>query len=458
MKTVIDLFCGAGGTTTGVHLSGKAKVIACINHDPVAIRSHAANHPDCKHYIEDIRLFDEKLLPKCDFITMSAECTHFSIAKGGESRDADSRTLSEELIRYALHCEPTYIIVENVKEFLSWSELVHKTDKKGNLVFKPNGQPYLVPNVDKNQHGVLYRQWVKSIKAMGYEYKYKILNSADFGAYTSRERYFGIFAKKGNPIKFPPPTHAKNGSKYTLPKWNAVRKLLDMENKGTSIFGRKKPLCENTLKRIYAGLQKFVPNQQNSWIVKFLSNNPNTGVNSGNSIDMPLATITTQNRLGVASIAFIDSYKTNHVPTSLYYPLPTITTQGNKSLVSVSVFIDEYYGKGKAKSIDKPCPTIPTVGRFSLVSCESCEQDYTNYAYNGSQDDSQYTRLIKDFMHQNGIEDIKMRMLTVQELKKIQGFPEDYVLLGSETQQRKFIGNSVVPIVIQKIIENLYPN
>lgn len=156
MKTVVDLFCGAGGTTTGVQWSGKAKVIACINHDSTAIKSHAANHPDCKHYIEDIRLFNEKLLPKCDIITMSAKCTHFSIAKGGESRNADSRTLSEELYRYIEHCDPTYIVVENVKEFLTWADLVHKKDRKGNLVFKSNGEPYMIPCTDRFKKGAKY--------------------------------------------------------------------------------------------------------------------------------------------------------------------------------------------------------------------------------------------------------------------------------------------------------------
>jgi DNA (cytosine-5)-methyltransferase 1 len=112
-KTVIDLFCGAGGTTTGVHNSKNAEVICCINHDAMAIKSHFANYPNCKHYTEDIRLFNEKLLPQCDILTVSAECTHFSIAKGGESRNADSRTLSEELYRYIAHCNPTIVQKNN---------------------------------------------------------------------------------------------------------------------------------------------------------------------------------------------------------------------------------------------------------------------------------------------------------------------------------------------------------
>lgn len=164
---IIDLFCGAGGATCGMEASGVAEIIACINHDELAIRSHSANHPHCKHYTEDIRLFDEHLLPQCDVIWMSAECTHFSIAKGGESRNADSRTLSEEIYRYAAHCNPNYIIVENVKEFLTWAPLVQKKDSKGNLVFKSNGEPYMVPDVDKHKLGSEYKKWVKKLEAMG---------------------------------------------------------------------------------------------------------------------------------------------------------------------------------------------------------------------------------------------------------------------------------------------------
>jgi len=425
---VIDLFCGAGGTTTGVHLSGKAEVIACINHDATAIKSHAANYPNCKHYIEDIRLFDEKILPLCDIITMSAECTHFSIAKGGESRNADSRTLSEELYRYIAHCNPTYIVVENVKEFLTWAELVQKKDKQGNLVFKPNGEPYMIPDTDVFNKGKKYREWVRTIKAMEYEYKYKVLNSADFGAYTSRLRYFGIFAKKGNAIRFPKPTHAEKGCENTVPKWKSVRELLDFENKGTSIFDRSKPLSEKTLKRIYAGLQKFVPNEAN-WIVKWLSNNPRTGINSGKSCNVPLDTIACQNRLGLASVEFNTPQPKENVFTA---------------------FMDKYYGISNAQPLTKPCCTITTVDRFSLIQAE---HGNTNTMIQAN--DSPYTKLIKEFMQANGIKDITMRMLTVQELKEIQGFPKDYILLGNQAQQKKFIGNSVVPQQMESIIKSL---
>ena len=119
--TAGDLFCGAGGTTTGFDNSGLIDVKFCVNHDPLAIRSHAKNHPGCLHHTEDITAFNEKQLPKVDVLWASLECTHFSRAKGGESRDPDSRSLAEHMYRYIQQCEPDFFIVENVIEFLSWS-------------------------------------------------------------------------------------------------------------------------------------------------------------------------------------------------------------------------------------------------------------------------------------------------------------------------------------------------
>jgi DNA (cytosine-5)-methyltransferase 1 len=519
------LFCGAGGSTTGAHLSGVAEVVACINHDALAIRSHEANYPECAHYTEDIRLFDEKLLPKVDIITMSAECVHFSIAKGGASRNADSRTLSGELFRYIEHCEPFIVIVENVKEFMTWSPLVQKTDKAGKPVFSPNGRPYMVPDVDKNKLGCLYKEWVGKIKAMGYEYQSRILNSADFGAYTSRKRYFGIFVKRGMCIKFPLPTHAKNPpANSPISRWKAVRDLLDFKNKGQSIFDRKTPLKENTLKRIFAGLQKFVPQSAKEWILKFLSNSPLTGTNRGATVEEPLHTITTQGRLGIAQVEFIDSYKTRiDAISSIESPLPTLDTKCIKSLVTTEMsvaFLDKYYGISNPQSVDKPCDTITTVDRFSLIQPLFIDKQFTNCKgqsieraldtimpvnkfaivqgeflmtdqydskgydiatphptivacdkntwliqaqagakepkYTIQESDSEYTRKIKLFMQAHGISDIFMRMLCVDtELKVIQGFPADYVLLGTRKDRKKFVGNSVVPQMMAALIETI---
>ena len=195
----IDLFCGAGGTSTGVEsakINGLqcAKVIACVNHDANAIASHAANHPDSLHFTEDIRTLDlspmvsytnkmKTMYPEASTVLWaSLECTNFSKAKGGQARDADSRTLAEHLFRYIEALNPDYIQIENVEEFMGWGDM---TD---------SGKPI------SSDKGKSYLRWVKNVKKYGYRFQHKILNAADFGAYTSRKRFFGIFAKPGLPI------------------------------------------------------------------------------------------------------------------------------------------------------------------------------------------------------------------------------------------------------------------
>ena len=202
----IDLFCGAGGTSTGVEdarIDGEkcAKVIACVNHDANAIASHAANHPEALHFTEDIRTLNlmplvahlgrcRKQYPRAKVVLWaSLECTNFSKAKGGLPRDADSRTLAEHLYRYVEVLKPDYIQIENVEEFMSWGEL----DCDGKPLSKHKGSCYI--------------SWVNRMCAYGYHYDFRILNAADFGAYTSRKRYFGQFAKKGLTISFPKQTY-----------------------------------------------------------------------------------------------------------------------------------------------------------------------------------------------------------------------------------------------------------
>ena len=191
---VIDLFCGAGGLSEGVEearLDGNkcAKVVCCVNHDKNAIFSHDANIPDALHFIEDIRTLElspistiveriRQLYPDAMIMLhASLECTNFSKAKGGQPRDADSRTLAEHLFRYIDVIDPDYIQIENVEEFMSWGDM------------DENGKPI---SMDK---GRLYQKWVRNVKKYGYNFEHRILNAADFGAYTTRKRFFAIFAK-----------------------------------------------------------------------------------------------------------------------------------------------------------------------------------------------------------------------------------------------------------------------
>ena len=500
----IDLFCGAGGTSTGVEnatVGGDkcARVIACVNHDRNAILSHQANHPDTLHFTEDIRTLDltrlvehlkrmkTKYPSALVVLWASLECTNFSKAKGGRPRDADSRTLAEHLFRYIEQLNPDYIQIENVEEFMSWGDM----DDKGHPISKDKGRCYV--------------RWTNHVMQYGYHYDWRILNSADYGAYTSRRRFFGQFARTSLPISFPVPTYAKEpgyGMFQPYKRWKPVKDVLDLDDEGESIFDRKKPLCEKTLQRIYAGLLKFVAGGKDAFLIKYNSMNQ-SGKYQAPDIDEPCPTVACQSRLGIAKVNFIskafsgDPYSKNQ---SVDLPAGAITTKDHHS------FVTAYYGNGHNLSVEEPCPTV-TTDRFGLVSTHFLDQQYGNgtpcgigkpaptvtanpksslvttrqYLMNpqfqsagGSVDspcftliarmdkmppylvstekslgiqlydtDSPMTLEIKCFMALYGIIDIKMRMLNVRELKRIMGFPDNYVLIGNQADQKKFIGNAV---------------
>lgn len=534
----IDLFCGAGGTSTGVNLARMhgeqcAKVIACVNHDANAIASHAANHPEALHFTEDIRTLELSPLvehtKKCReqypgallVLWASLECTNFSKAKGGQPRDADSRTLAEHLFRYIEALQPEYIQIENVEEFMCWGEL----DENGHPVSRHKGSSYL--------------QWVNNVKKYGYGYDWRLLNAADFGAYTSRKRFFGQFALLPLPIVFPYPTHTKHPEVFKqslfpekIKAWKPVREVLDLNVEGESIFGRKKPLVEKTLERIYAGLVKFVAGGKDAFIVKYNSVNGKTGKYVAPSVDEPCPTVACQNRLGVAKVQFLSKQfggspagknisveepsgtitcRDHHAFVSAYYggsfnssidkPAPTLTTKDRLGLVS-SHFLEMQYGNGTPASTDEPAPAVTTNPKHNLVSVKPWIMN-TNFSNVGSsidepsqtitanrkwqylmnpqfvsnggsidkpcftliarmdkmppylistkeglsieiyETDSPMTIKIKEFMALYCICDIRMRMLRIPELKRIMGFPEDYRLIGTQAEQKKFIGNAV---------------
>lgn len=541
----IDLFCGAGGTSTGVesarYCDAKcAKVIACVNHDANAIASHAANHPDAMHFTEDIRTLNLKPLIKHlagkrkeypgapVVLWASLECTNFSKAKGGQPRDADSRTLAEHLFRYIEAIRPDYIQIENVEEFMCWGDM----DEHGKPISKEKGRCYI--------------RWCNKVCTYGYDFDWRILNAANYGAYTSRKRFFGIFARHGMPIVFPVQTHTRRvDSSYgglfsseCLRPWKAVKEVLDFSDRGETIF-REKALSENTLERIFAGLVKFVAGGKEAFLVKW-----NSMSKKGNyrapGVDEPCPVVTTQNRLGMAQVSFLSkaysgdptsknisvggpagaiTCKDHHVFLTAYYgnggnrsveePAPTLTTKDRLA------FIDMQYGNGTPSSIEQPSPAVTTNPKQNLVSCEHWIMN-TNFKNVGSSidepaqtitanrkwhylmnpqfrsaggdiekpcftliarmdkrppylveadtegellpfirqtenglvyeiygTDSPMTKQIKEFMAMYCIVNITMRMLRVKELKRIMGFPEDYVLVGTQTEQKKFIGNAV---------------
>lgn len=541
----IDLFCGAGGTSTGVEsatIGGQkcARVIACVNHDKNAIASHLANHPEAKHYTEDIRTLDlttliehtaQERAKNPDSVLVlwaSLECTNFSRAKGGQPRDADSRTLAEHLFRYIDALKPEYIQIENVKEFMMWGDL----DEFGKPISKDAGRCYV--------------NWVNNVCKRGYDFQHRILNSADYGAYTSRERFFGIFAMKGYPIAFPEPTHSKHPETnlfHNVEGWKPVKDVLDLNDAGHSIF-REKPLSEKTLQRIYAGLIKFVAGGKDAFLIKWNSMS-RKGKYIPPSLDDPCPTVACQNRLGLAKVsflskqfsgepmgkntsidkpagtitcvdhhAFITAYYGNGGNSSLHDPSPTVTTKDRLGLVKMQ-FLDQQYGNGTAASIESPSGTITATPKQNLVTVRPWIMDtgFSNvgksidepagvvtanhkwsylmnpqFASSGApldkpcftliarmdkkppylvttelgpvvaiyEDDSPMTVKIKEFMALYGICNIYMRMLKIPELKRIMGFPDNYVLVGTKAEQKKYIGNAVETHVANALCSALY--
>lgn len=516
----IDLFCGAGGTTTGVEsarISNKkcAKVIACVNHDANAIASHAANHPDALHFTEDIRTLDMQPLSvhleRCRrkypeakvVIWASLECTNFSKAKGGMPRDADSRTLAEHLFRYIEALTPDYIYIENVEEFMCWGDI----DQNGKPLSRDRGRCFI--------------RWVNRVKQYGYNFSHRILNAADYGAYTSRKRLFIIFGKKGLPIAFPFADYARSGAEIglfdeTIHRWKPVRDVLDLDDEGTSIFTRSKPLCEKTLERIYAGLLRFVAGGKDAFLVKYNSmSRYNKYVAPG--IDEPSPTVTCQSRLRIAKVHFLSKYfsgdpesknisidqpagsitcKDHHSFITAFYgngfnrsiedPSPTITCNDRIALVTTKFYQNEYSGGGKISSIDEPNPAVLTTPKQKLVTAKQYLMNPQYKSSGGSidspcftlidrmdkmppylitikdgigisiyEDDSPMTIKIKEFMAMYGIIDIYMRMLKVSELKRIMGFPDNYVLVGTQSEQKKFIGNAVEVNMSRRLCEAL---
>ncbi len=407
---VVDLFCGFGGTTTGfLKTKGLAKVIACVNHDPKAIKSHWLNHKSVKHFEEDIRTLDLAPLvalvkkwrakyPDAKLILWaSLECTNFSKAKGGKPRDADSRTLADHLPRYREALDPDYIQIENVVEFMAWGPL----DDAGKPISKRNGEDWL--------------RWRTEMCGNRYVDDWKQLNSADFGAHTSRNRLFGIFAKHGLPITWPQATHCKKplgGDLFAAPlkKWKAVKEVLDLDQEGDSIFSRKVPLVDKSLERIYAGLIKFVAGGKDAFITKYYSGRPEGKVislegpagsirtkdgqsliqtnfmlqnNGGNpngkvfGLDNPSRTLTTfGGQINIVNAEFLLKYnstdpKTGNVSpgSDINEPSPVLATQQRLALVNTN-FLNIHYSGSSNGDVNAPIGTVTPKDRYSLITAQ----------------------------------------------------------------------------------------
>lgn len=438
---IVDLFAGGGGASEGIRMALGCDPDLAINHDPEAVAMHKQNHPGCRHLIEDVWSVDPSWATQgkpVDLLWASPDCTHHSKAKGSApNRDDKRRSLACVITdKWVPACWPETIIMENVEEFKSWGPVDHC----GRVIASAKGDTF--------------RWFVKRLRRYGYRVEYRELRACDFGAPTIRKRLF-LIAKRGSAkIIWPEPTH---GPGRTEP-YRTAADCIDWSLPCPSIFERKKPLADATLRRIAKGIMRYVVNNPKPFIVTYYGDK--SGEFRGHGIDEPIRTQTTENRHAVvvpyltehanassqrvfaaseplrtqcAQVkgghfalvsAFLAKHFTGVVGSDLRQPIGTVTTVDHHSLVAAMLI--KYYGADQDPRLESPLHTITTKDRFGLVTVQVEGEPYY-------------------------IADIGLRMLQPRELFRAQGFPDSYVIDHAggkpltKTSQVRMCGNSVCP-------------
>jgi len=346
-----DLFCGAGGTSTGLYKAclelGYGLDLLAINHWDIAIDTHSKNHPYARHICENLDNVNPRkvvLNGKLDLLIASPECTHHSNARGGKPCSDQSRASAWHILRWAEALQIQNILIENVREFKNWG---------------PLGSNFLPL---KKRKGETFQAFLAALTSLGYKLDYRVLNAAYYGDPTTRERLFIIARRGRKPIHWPQPTHTPEGSKELFgktKKWHTAREIIDWSIPGNSIFKRKHPLSPNTMRRIMAGLQKFSGKELEPFLVMLYKSN------DARSVNRPMPTVTAKgNHIGVCE-PFIVQFNRNSKPVSVKEPLPAQTTKEHFGVCQP--YLIEYYGNGKAHSINKPLHTVTTKERFAIL-------------------------------------------------------------------------------------------
>ena len=352
---IIDMFAGGGGASVGIELAlGRSPDIA-VNHDPAAILMHKTNHPHTLHLTEDVFEVDLLKYTKGKHVALmwaSPDCTQFSKAKGGKPRESGIRMLPWAVYKHAKAVHPDVIIMENVEEIQQWGPL----DK--------NGHPI------KEQAGEEYQRFIAAIKSMGYVFDCRELVAADYGAPTTRKRWYAIFRCDGQPIVWPEQTHSKDGAVPGTAPWEPIWKYLNLLDFGKSIFGRKKPLAEKTMRRIAAGLDKFVFKNPEPFIVTV---NHGGEKFRGQSAHDPLSTITSKHGYGIVTPVLAPyMMRNNHGAPggNAQSPILTITTGGHHGLITPILiqYHSETTKDPRGQYVTEPIKTIDTSNRYAMVS------------------------------------------------------------------------------------------
>lgn len=352
MGLIIDNFAGGGGTSQGIKEALGRDVDIAINHDPDAIAMHKINHPHTKHYCEDVWNVDPIKATggkPVDLAWFSPDCKHFSKAKPGKPKDKNIRGLAWVAVKWAYQTKPRIIILENVEEFKSWGPLGE------------DEQP------DKSRMGETFSSFVETLKRRGYKVEWRELRACDYGAPTIRKRFFLIARCDGQPIVWLEPTHGEGSG---LEPYRAAKDIIDWSIPCKSIFGRKKPLSENTMRRIHRGLFKFVINNPDPFLIPV--NNVWDWFENQKIQELPY-TGTGIHENGIATPYIVQTGQTGFADDRRSYsvnqPLTTIVTKAEHCIVTP--FLSKYYGgnyKGAGSGMEKPVSTITTVDHNAMVS------------------------------------------------------------------------------------------
>lgn len=359
-EIIVDNFAGGGGASTGIEMATGRSVDIAINHDPEAIKMHKVNHPSTKHYCESV--WDVDPIKACNgrlvgLAWFSPDCKHFSKAKGGKPVEKKIRGLAWIVLKWAALVRPRVIMLENVEEFQTWGPI-----RKGKPI--------------KSRKGETYWKWRSQLEALGYSAETKELIAADYGAPTKRKRFFMIARCDGLPIEWPEPTHGSRDSKEVLEgllkPYVPAAEIIDWNIPCKSIFGRKKPLAENTMKRIARGLQKFVIENKEPFIVQV--NHSGSNWHYCNDINNPLPTITSKHGFGVVTpyitqIGQTGFSKERNKPAT--EPITTVVTKAEHCLITPTLI--QYHSETTAngvrgQNVQEPVMTIDGSPRYGLVS------------------------------------------------------------------------------------------